>query len=161
VKARALLAALAVAGCTTPMIQVQRRPDGILHFTCKTALTECLAAAEKACERQRYAVLRAFDDHNFKGDVSFPEDFRSSEAFVRCDSPAGWSGENRALREHPVDAAVPAASAAPASSSTPARACVPGATQACVGPGGCAGGQACAMDGAAFGACDCGAPKPQ
>jgi len=40
-----------------------------------------------------------------------------------------------------------------------ARACVPGATQACVGPGGCQGGQVCADDGSKFLACDCGAAE--
>ncbi len=37
-----------------------------------------------------------------------------------------------------------------------ARACVPGSSQACVGPGGCKGGQACADDGTKFLPCDCG-----
>lgn len=36
------------------------------------------------------------------------------------------------------------------------RACVPGAAVACVGPGGCAGGQVCDDDGSAYGPCDCG-----
>jgi hypothetical protein len=45
---------------------------------------------------------------------------------------------------------------APAKPATPA--CVPGATQACVGPGGCSGGQACAADGLRFDACNCGSP---
>jgi hypothetical protein len=35
-------------------------------------------------------------------------------------------------------------------------ACVKGVTQACVGPGGCSGGQACLPDGSGFGPCDCG-----
>ncbi len=34
--------------------------------------------------------------------------------------------------------------------------CVPGETRECVGPGACRGGQACARDGASWGACDCG-----
>jgi hypothetical protein len=33
--------------------------------------------------------------------------------------------------------------------------CTPGQSVACVGPGGCAGGQVCAADGRGFGACDC------
>ena len=37
-----------------------------------------------------------------------------------------------------------------------AMACVPGASQACVGVGGCAGGQVCLADGSGFGACECG-----
>ena len=37
-----------------------------------------------------------------------------------------------------------------------ATACIPGATQACVGPGGCKGGQTCVSNGSRFGAWDCG-----
>jgi hypothetical protein len=33
--------------------------------------------------------------------------------------------------------------------------CRPGETQKCVGPGACAGGQACKDDGSGFGPCDC------
>lgn len=41
--------------------------------------------------------------------------------------------------------------------STPAaQVCAPGAAVACVGPGGCAGGQTCNAAGTGFGACDCG-----
>jgi hypothetical protein len=38
----------------------------------------------------------------------------------------------------------------------PTTACVPGATQACVGPGGCNGGQFCLDDGSKYSPCDCG-----
>ncbi len=55
----------------------------------------------------------------------------------------------------------PPAQAGPASAPPPvavaaAARCFPGATQACTGPGGCHGGQACNTDGTAFTACDCG-----
>jgi hypothetical protein len=161
VKACVLLAALALVGCATPMAHVERRQDGILHFTCKSPLPECLAAVEKECQFQRYAVLRAFDDHDLKGDTAQPGDFRSSEAFVRCDRNTAWGDENRALRQHPIDAPSPAsAPTSPPAVAAPTRACVPGAAQACVGPGGCAGGQVCAVDGASFGPCDCGPAKP-
>jgi hypothetical protein len=155
-KARLLLAAVVVLGCAPPMVQVEHREGGVLHFNCKAPLTQCLAAVEKACEYQRYAVLRAFDDHDLKGDTTQPGDFRSSEAFVRCDRNTGWSQENRALRAQPLSAPT----SAPAPSAAPARACVPGVAQACVGPAGCAGGQTCAPDGASFGPCDCGPAKP-
>lgn len=39
---------------------------------------------------------------------------------------------------------------------TSAEVCTPGQSVACVGPGGCAGGQACNADGTAYEACDCG-----
>ncbi|MBN1605899.1 MAG: DUF4156 domain-containing protein [Polyangiaceae bacterium] len=38
--------------------------------------------------------------------------------------------------------------------------CTPGSTQACVGPGGCNGGQSCVADGSGYSPCDCG-PSPQ
>ena len=40
---------------------------------------------------------------------------------------------------------------------TPAeRRCIPGETRTCYGPGACAGGQSCRVDGSGFDACDCG-----
>jgi len=38
---------------------------------------------------------------------------------------------------------------------TPAEKCTPGESKACVGAGGCSGGQACLSDGTGFGPCDC------
>lgn len=35
-------------------------------------------------------------------------------------------------------------------------ACVPGQSVACIGPGGCEGGQVCREDGTGYGECDCG-----
>lgn len=36
------------------------------------------------------------------------------------------------------------------------RICTPGKSEACVGPGGCSGGQSCNADGTGFAVCDCG-----
>lgn len=44
---------------------------------------------------------------------------------------------------------------AAACGSSQASKCTPGVAVACVGPGGCAGGQICNSDGASFGSCDC------
>lgn len=38
----------------------------------------------------------------------------------------------------------------------PVRVCAPGTSVACVGVGGCSGGQVCNAEGSAYGACDCG-----
>src|SRR5262249_9123656 len=148
-------------GCATPRVQVEHLKDGIIHFTCQAPLPECLAAVETECEYQRYAVLRAFDDHNLKGDTTLQSipvprnlgDIRSSEAFVRCDRHAGWTTENMALRKAPIGN--DAAATAPAA----ALGCTPGAAVACVGAGGCKGGQVCAPDGSKLGPCDCGPPQ--
>lgn len=41
---------------------------------------------------------------------------------------------------------------------SPSRTCTPGASVACVGAGGCAGGQVCNAEGTGFAACDCSGP---
>jgi hypothetical protein len=146
----ALVVAASVA-CAGPAVTTERRDDGIFHLKCKTTLEICLAAADNACNHDRYVVLRAYDEHNLKGDTSQPEDFRSSEAFIRCGMRSAWGSENTTLLQQPLCPA-----AAQASSSAALRVCTPGATQACVGAAGCAGGQACAPDGTSFSTCDCG-----
>jgi hypothetical protein len=53
----------------------------------------------------------------------------------------------------------PAAPPPAAPAVTTAR-CVPGESRACVGPGGCAGGQACSANGDRYEPCDCGPARP-
>jgi len=51
--------------------------------------------------------------------------------------------------------------AATASATQPnAPSCIPGESRACVGVGGCKGGQVCSADGKRFDACDCGTASP-
>jgi hypothetical protein len=45
------------------------------------------------------------------------------------------------------------------SSTDAAKTCAAGASVACIGPGGCAGGQACKSDGSGYEACSCGGPR--
>ncbi len=152
----AVAAIALVSSCATvPAVTVDKRPDGIVHLTCKAALPACLQQVEALCDHQRYAVLRAFDDHDYKGDSVYPTEFRNSEVFVRCGLRGAWGDANKSLLAEPLCPA-PAAPPPPVAPPSPPRACFPGTTQACVGPGGCAGGQVCASDGATFGACDCG-----
>jgi hypothetical protein len=144
-------------GCHQPTVSIVRRDDGILHIKCTDkTLQRCLDAAEDACGRRRYAVLRAFDDHDYRGRTDAPLEVRDSEAFVRCGQQNAWGGDLGKLRSDPLGGATAAAPAA----AVPARACTPGASQACVGRGGCAGGQACLADGSGFGPCDCGDARP-
>jgi hypothetical protein len=145
-------------GCASgAAVKVERRADGIVRLSCRTTLQACLDEAENVCNRERYVVLRAFDDHNYMGSTEKPTDKRTSEAFVRCGAGrAAWGNENKDLLRQEVCPAPAPAPVVPAPA--PARACVPGATQPCTGPAGCQGGQACALDGTAFGACDCGPP---
>jgi hypothetical protein len=151
------LVALASGCATTPAVKTELGADGVYHLTCRTTLQVCLNQAEVVCHAERYAVLRAFDLHDYAGDSTQPTETRHSEAFVRCGARGTWGDENKALMASPLSAAVgaPALIATPATPQT--RLCTPGASQACVGA--CKGGQSCLADGGGFGPCDCG-PAP-
>jgi hypothetical protein len=87
-----------------------------------------------------------------------------SDATVHCGKSAP-AAPIRLERETELPAPPAPAAPPPAPPAPPApRACVPGSTQACVGPAGCSGGQACAADGTRFDPCNCGnaasAPVP-
>jgi hypothetical protein len=152
---------LALGCATTRAVKTELGPDGVYHLKCATTLQVCLNQAEVLCNHERYAVLRAFDLHDYAGDLTQPTETRQSEAFVRCGARGTWGEENKALMASPLgpSAGAPAPSAPLAVSA--AGLCTPGASQACVGVAGCKGGQVCAADGKAFGPCDCGpAPAP-
>lgn len=155
--ARALLVAtVALAACAGPRVTIEKRDDGILHLKCPTTLSECLEQASIACNRGKYAVLRAIDDPDIKAGMALTATlYPGSEAYVRCGSAHSLGAENKQLLEQPLCPA-PAAAPPPA---PPSRSCVPGSTQACVGPGGCHGGQSCDADGSRYAPCDCG-PSP-
>jgi hypothetical protein len=167
--------ALGLAGCATAQVAVDARPDGTKHLACKLPLAECLAEAERVCQGRRYVVLRAVDEHDRRGGPELNLDVRTSEALLRCAPAIGWPkgfdpmalppeaagvGAPAALAAAPPPPAEPPPAAAPPAaeppSPPPVRACFPGSTQACVGPGGCTGGQACLPDASSFGPCDCG-----
>jgi hypothetical protein len=153
---RSIVLGLLVAGCAHGKVSTERRPDGIVHVTCKTSLADCLYEVENVCDQKRYVVLRAVDSRELKGVVPAQALFLSSEAFVRCGDMGTYGPDNKLLLATPV-CEVPKAPPPPVPVT---HVCVPGATQACIGAGGCAGGQACAPDGSRFGPCDCGAPPP-
>jgi hypothetical protein len=156
-----VLASLTLGCATTRAVKTELGPDGVYHLKCATTLQACLNQAEVLCHQERYAVLRAFDLHDYAGDMTQPTETRQSEAFVRCGARGTWGEENKALLASPLTPAPGALAAIAAPAAPPARLCAPGASQACVGPAGCKGGQACAADGNSFGPCDCGsAPAP-
>jgi hypothetical protein len=130
-----------VAGCATARIVTEKRGDQRYLLRCQTPLPVCLAeGAEAACEGRHYVVERALNEVNERGTVTSPTIEHTSAASAPVPAPAS-----------------------PAAATAGQRVCTPGASQACVGPGGCQGGQACLVDGAAFGPCDCGgaaAPPP-
>jgi hypothetical protein len=161
-----LVAALGLAaglfafpGCRSPIIAANLRPDGVYHLRCRDKLQRCLDEVETLCRRNRYVVLRAFDDHEWEG-YNWPEqgERRASEAFIRCGQKPPW-GEDTAMGKLRADPLEERESADAPAQPPPPRVCVPGASRACVGPGGCNGGQACRPDGSGFGPCDCGADR--
>jgi len=95
-----------------------------------------------------------------------------SSAFVTVDAGgSGSSARSGTQAEAGASGSGPAGSAAGASGSSSGGSgsqsagassgatggCIPGASVACVGPGGCAGGQVCDATGSGYGTCDCAA----
>jgi hypothetical protein len=149
-------ACLALWGCSKGGGLPAKQPDGSYHLACQGALVDCLQRAERLCHDEGYTVTEARDVREMLGHESGESqvEIRKSEATIYCGKSAP-PGERRMIelkRETPVSATPKA----PAPAKPAPLACVPGTTQSCVGPGGCAGGQACAADGARYEACDCG-----
>jgi len=175
--------ALSLVACAKPSNHAEQRlPDGTTVLECELSLRTCLAEAERVCRGESYTVLAA--NHVVRhygadtGDSKVV--LQSSSARVRCLSrgaePPSVTEDRRAKLGQGAKASAlpaprpktaPALQAQPkpvprtAESSAPAKSvlCVPGASQACVGPGGCQGGQVCLADGSGLGACDCGAAR--
>ena len=131
-----------------------RQPDGSYSVSCKGPLSDCLRHAERVCRDQGYTVAEGRDVREFVGHESGQSHvlIQSSAATVYCGSHAPRPAIELKRETPPLVIAPTPAPPAPA----PAPACVPGATQACVGPAGCSGGQACKADGSGYEPCNCG-----
>ena len=132
-------------------IERQAQPDGSYRVVCSGRLTQCLLAIDEVCAKG-YDVLQAHQDVRYAGPIEPNEPTVKSEVVARCrtDAPV-FGGEAKTATSAPEPA--PGGEAKkPASQGS----CFPGTTQACVGPGGCKGGQQCLADGTAYGPCDCG-----
>lgn len=128
--------------------------DGGYSLACKGPLSDCLKHAERLCKDEGYIVREARDVRD-----KFGHEAGQSQVVVERSDATIYCGQNAHeepihLVREPEPAAPPATK--PAVVVAPPRACVPGATQACIGPGGCSGGQACSADGSRFGDCNCG-----
>jgi hypothetical protein len=105
-------------------------------------------------------VLGARDRRTYTGAEPAVVQHRSSEVIVECGSRGASlfdepdltkqvkASRKREPEKHEHASAKPASTA-------PKPACTPGVSQACVGVGGCAGGQACLDDGSGFAPCQC------
>jgi hypothetical protein len=149
-------------GCSGKPAGAVRQGDGSYHLACRGPLTDCLNRAERICREKGYSVASARDVRELLGHESGESqvEIRKSEAVIYCGAslPPAERPMIELRRETPITPE-PTPPPAPPTAPTPppARACVPGATQACVGPGGCSGGQACAEDGTRYEPCNCGA----
>lgn len=146
---------VALASCSRGGQLPAQQADGSYRLSCNGPLTDCLQRAEVLCKDEGYTVMGQ-DVHDLLGHEQGQSqvEIRKSEATIYCGKPAA-SGTRQMVevkREAPVSALKPE----PAPAKASPLACVPGTTQACTGPGGCSGGQACASDGSRYEACDCG-----
>lgn len=96
--------ALAATACAHK-VTIERRANGILHIECESGLPQCLTAAEVACDRERYTVLRAYDQHDWAGGQPKPGTYnpyieiRKSEAFVRCGFHGSYGPDMDVMRK--------------------------------------------------------------
>jgi hypothetical protein len=128
-----------------------RQADGGYSLSCSGALSDCLHHAERLCGDEGYTVAEARDVRRMLGHEAGQSQLliAKSNATVYCGTHAPRPPIE--LKREPPPAPEPAPAPAPK-----AAACVPGATQACIGPAGCTGGQACAADGTRYEPCNCG-----
>jgi hypothetical protein len=128
-----------------------RQADGGYSLSCTGALSDCLHHAEHLCGDEGYIVAEARDVRRLLGHEAGQSQIliAKSDATVYCGAHAPRPPIE--LKREPTPAPTPPAA------KPPAPACVPGATQACIGPAGCNGGQACAADGTRYEPCNCGA----
>ena len=149
-----MLWVVTIAGCSASGQPPAQQADGSYQLSCNGPLSECLQRAEHICKDQGYTVMGQ-DVHDLVGHEQGQSqvEIRKSEATVHCGKPAAGGREMvEVKREAPVSMIAPD----PAPAKAAPLACVPGTTQACTGPGGCKGGQACASDGSRYEPCDCG-----
>jgi hypothetical protein len=127
-------------------------------------MDECVRHFEAVCMDKRYRILNAQSKREVRDVDPGTREYRTSDLTAVCDRDApefaAASAASASPPGLPPPPLPPPPPAPPASAVAPrAASCVPGATQACVGPAGCSGGQACRADGAGFGPCDCGNAK--
>ena len=165
---RGCFACLLLVSCITGPVERRRLADGSWHLTCRLPMDECVRHFEAVCMDKRYRILGAQSKRDLRDVDPGTKEYRTSDLTALCNRDAAEFAAAAAAASSSAPAGVappgsvlPPPPPAPPSASAPRpTSCVPGATQACVGPGGCSGGQACRADGAGFGSCDCGGAKP-
>ena len=146
---------LALSACSSSGGQPPARlPDGGYRLSCRGPLSDCLKSADKVCRERGYMVAGGRDRRELLGHDQGQSqvEVRQSEATIYCGEATPVGAPSPEPPPPPTPSPSPSLTPAPA----PARVCVPGSSQACTGPAGCSGGQACSEDGTHFHACDCG-----
>lgn len=147
-------------GCSRGSGTPVRQADGGYSLSCKGPLSDCLRHAERLCRDDGYTVTEGRNLRDLVGHESGQSRIliEKSNATIYCGSHT-TKPPIELKREPAIEPAPPVVAApvtAPAPPAAPAPACVPGATQACIGPAGCNGGQACKSDGSGYDSCNCG-----
>jgi hypothetical protein len=150
-----MLALLLSVACSAATGRPVRHADGGYSLSCKGPLSDCLHHAERLCKDDGYSVVEAHDVRERLGHQSGQSTIliQKSDATIYCGKHAPRAPIE--LKRAPEPPPAPAAAPAPAPPK-PVPVCVPGATQACTGPAGCNGGQACNADGTGYDPCNCG-----
>jgi hypothetical protein len=143
-----VLCCLASACSSARASSIRALEGGRYQLECEASLRECLAQAEARCDISGYRVLDAAEAKHRVGVPPLQSEYNDSRAIFVC-----GAGERKAE-------VTPERATSCPSQSSPALLdrCLPGASRACVGPGGCSGGQSCLPDGKSLSACDCGPP---
>jgi hypothetical protein len=142
-----------LTACAAGSVERKRLADGSWHVTCRLPMDECVRQFEQVCLEKRYRILSGQSKREVHDVEPSIREYRTTELTAICDRDAAESAAAAASASAPAPPPVSSAAV------HEAPRCVPGTTQACVGPGGCTGGQACRADGMGFAACDCGLAK--
>jgi len=116
--------------CASGPIERQHLADGSWQLICQVPMDGCVREIEKVCRNKRYVILHGQSDTRLRDAPPFATEYHTNHLTFMCEDDAARAAKGAS--------------------------CTPGATQACVGAGACAGGQACRPDGSGFTSCDCG-----
>jgi len=142
-----------LVACATGTVERHRLADGSWQITCKLPMDDCIRRIEEVCNDKRYRIVSGQSKNVIRDVPPGTREYRTSELTVLCTDQD--TSEATTAGPGPL----PSGPTLSRPDGGPSSGCVPGASQACVGPAGCQGGQACRPDGSGFGACDCGTTR--
>lgn len=129
--------------------QAEPLRDGSWRVECEERVDRCLQMAQRTCGDEGYVVEQGKQDTKlYGGETGYQTAVDLHVLEFRCGEQEAAPAAEKARSERE----------APESASPGEKLCIPGSTQACVGPGGCRGGQSCNDEGSGFLPCDCGPP---